>query len=95
MNNYSKYLKTEHWKNKRAEFFSKLHNSICVICGSDKNLNAHHKRYKSLTGKRVLFREHTNQLLPLCTSCHHKFHEVYGKKHLGRKLIAKLRKDLV
>ena len=48
----------------------------CVICGSNKNLNAHH-----LNGYHwdIENRDNVDNGVTLCEACHHGFHDIYGR----------------
>ena len=60
-----------HWSIK----VRKRDNNKCVICGSRKNLNAHH-----LNGWKWDIKNRTkiDNGVTLCEKCHHKFHDIYG-----------------
>lgn len=74
---YNSYLKTEHWKNLRLK---KLKDKpLCQICGTNKGLHVHHKRYK-YQGKSILFNERLEDLITLCSSCHRLVHRYFGIK---------------
>ena len=66
--NYQEYLKTQHWKTKRAEAIE-LYGS-CVLCGSSSSLHVHHRHY------RTLWREDcTKDVIVLCDKHHRETHE--------------------
>lgn len=66
---YAIYLTSEHWEDVKRRFYaSKLHKNKCVVCGSTKNLNIHHKKYDRL-GKEWL-----TDLCLLCKDCHSEVH---------------------
>lgn len=73
---YSSYLATTHWKEKRA--YKLLKYPACQICGSEKGIHVHHKYYKDREGKSILFREEMGDLLTLCSSCHKLIHVYFG-----------------
>lgn len=59
---YKKYLKSSHWKNRRKEFWE-THRKICYCCDGVAN-QIHHCYYGNL-GK-----EKDKDLVPICGSCH-------------------------
>jgi hypothetical protein len=61
---YSEYLKSEHWKNLR----SKKKKNRCAICGSEENLQVHHLVY------RHIFDVTKGDLRKLCRECHETAH---------------------
>lgn len=65
---YSAYLQTKHWKEKRLLKLSQADNR-CQICNSPDNLQVHHRVYHDL------FNENDNDLIVLCISCHQLFHQ--------------------
>ena len=66
---YEGYLRSEHWQDVRRRYWnSKLHDGCCYVCGSDKNLNLHHKSYKRLGNEKL------NDLIYLCKPCHTRAH---------------------
>ena len=68
---YTEYLKSEHWENTKKRFYaSKLHKNKCMVCGSTKNLNIHHKNYYNLGAEKL------TDLCLLCQDCHSKVHEM-------------------
>ena len=77
---YKKYLQSEHWKNKRDEVIVKQGNK-CRVCGSDKNINIHHRTYKH-HGVSIVGKELNAYLLPLCEECHYLWHKYQGYKRI-------------
>lgn len=65
---YANYLKSEHWKSKRAEAL-RHHGGKCSVCGSRDDLQVHHKHYGSLKHETM------NDLQILCRGCHENAHE--------------------
>ena len=65
--NYSGYLLTTHWKDKRIEILARDFYE-CTRCGAKKNLNVHHLDYSNL------WNEEDEDLITLCSSCHSKEH---------------------
>lgn len=68
---YKQYLSTPYWQlvsmlaKRKAKY-------KCQLCGSDENLNTHHRSYKH-KGFEI---RHMEDLIVLCQDCHSKFHEV-------------------
>lgn len=98
---YNDYLRSPHWKNKRQEKLATC--AHCQICGTEKNLHIHHKRYVHYVTERVvkigiksvgsvLNRETKGDLSVLCSSCHRLFHHYFGKTYLRHKLASKIRR---
>lgn len=74
---YREYLKSNHWKNIRRAYFLSRAPKNCFICGSDKNLNLHHRTYKHLWKEMV-----GTHLNVLCHQCHKDIHFKYKKTPL-------------
>lgn len=68
---YKKYLRSDAWKEKRKEYFSKF--GVLCICGRKATV-LHHKTYENV-GKENIQRD----LSGLCESCHHNTHKSYKK----------------
>ena len=68
---YSKYLNSDSWKERRT-VFRKAWGNKCVWCGSEESLHLHHMSYENL-GNEPLF-----DVILLCKGCHLKVH----RKHL-------------
>lgn len=69
--NYKQYLKSNHWKNKREEFYnSKYYDGCCSVCGLDENLQVHHKSYKNINNERLV------DLVCVCGGCHIAVHDI-------------------
>lgn len=50
----------------------------CVLCGLDKNIEAHHvESYKYNVDRRLI----TNNGITLCHWCHKKYHAIYDLEH--------------
>mgnify|MGYP001573649106 FL=1 len=72
---YNEFLQSDFWKTIRKRFYSKKTTiKVCFICGSDKNLNLHHRSYKKLNHNT------TNNLICLCKICHYDIHFKNGKR---------------
>lgn len=63
---YDDYLQSNKWKILRKSIINKR--KKCERCGYDKNLQVHHKHY------RTIFNESPNDLELLCARCHMKEH---------------------
>ena len=68
---YRDYLKTPYWKLVSALVKRKA-NYKCQLCGSEYDLNVHHRSYKH-RGEEIFYLE---DLIVLCYDCHQKFHEI-------------------
>ena len=77
-NDYEKLLHTPEWYRCREKILS-LHNYTCDWCGTNKNLQVHHKKYlKFPNGKFVKPWEYNKKdLMCLCEFCHKKYHAFY------------------
>lgn len=79
---YTKYLQTFHWlktKNKMRKQYP-----YCYFCKSRKNLQLHHRIYKSKKGKSLLFHEpQYNVLYQVCKHCHQTLHDYFGTNTLS------------
>jgi len=64
---YEEYLNSKDWANYKKMFY-RCNLNKCWVCGSDKNLNIHHKTYQRL-GK-----EKKGDCLFLCKTCHCEVH---------------------
>ena len=80
---YKDYLKTEHWQNIRKRFYRRRKRK-CLICGSTKSLNIHHKRYD-------LFNERGGDLKALCQECHYLWHKFQPKRVFKLKFASRIR----
>ncbi len=70
VSSYQQYLKTDHWKMKREEFFLKVASKRCHVCFAESKLNVHHRTYKRL-GKEL-----DSDLIVFCQDCHHALHAI-------------------
>ena len=68
---YRRYLKTDHWKETRAEALKRGHYK-CHDCGATANLQVHHLTYARRGHERQ------SDLVVVCDKCHKKRH---GIKH--------------
>ena len=66
------YLKSYKYQRKRTARL-KLDDYTCQQCGSQSNLNCHHKTYSTL-GKE----DFKKDLIIVCQECHHAIHKQYG-----------------
>lgn len=67
---YRAYLKTEHWAALRQQAIDR-DGTQCVQCGSSKNINVHHIRYRQTFWDTLL-----EDLKVLCRKCHAKEHGI-------------------
>lgn len=65
---YEEYLASEEWRQKRLKCFER-DGYRCCICGSAKNLRAHHLTYERIG------HEDADDLLTVCKKCHEKLHK--------------------
>ena len=80
--NYYQYLKSDLWKQKKAQFWASGYfkkGKYCMACKA-KNLplEVHHRSYKRL------FKEHLTDLMALCRKCHQTVHN-YHKNSKSQK----------
>jgi len=68
-----------HWR----KLIYKRDNKICVCCGSNKSVCAHHKD-NFLDFKEL--RLSVDNGVCLCLNCHRKFHNLYGIKHTTKEM---------
>jgi len=76
---YGGTLLDPRWKTKRQEIL-KRDNNKCVNCGSEENLQVHHKQYhfsKNLNEYRYPWEYSDRYLITLCERCHKKGHNIY------------------
>ena len=66
---YKKYLRSKEWQDVRESLF-KVRGKKCEECGSEEQINVHHKHYGSL------YNEKLKDLQVLCRSCHRKTHKI-------------------
>lgn len=69
---YKDYIQSKKWKKKRWQALNH-YGCKCAICGSKKQLQVHHKHY------RTLGCEEMKDLQVLCAGCHENHHEHEGK----------------
>lgn len=67
--NYSDYLKSCDWKEKRT--LKRNNKKNCAICGSKENLHTHHLNYKNLIDVEQ------SDLRVLCENCHFLTHKLF------------------
>lgn len=84
MSNYTKYLQSEHWSLLRG---AKIQISpVCQRCGSDEEIEVHHKLYREKWTDAKLA-----DLETLCHHCHTTHHAVeLAKSHFTPKQIKKI-----
>ena len=66
--NYSDYLRSSHWRNKKKEYFD-INKKECEHCNSLDKLHLHHKSYINIGNEKL------TDLMCLCESCHSKEHK--------------------
>lgn len=76
---YNELLQSENWQKRRRQILVR-DGYQCLRCGSNENLNVHHRQYH-IFAKTGEFRkpweyEGTN-LVTLCRVCHHKGHQFF------------------
>ena len=71
---YSVYLKSEHWLEVKAKFYLRERNRRCFVCGDNRLLNIHHKTYKRIG------MEFMSDLVALCRKCHEGVHKLRSKE---------------
>lgn len=64
---YDAYLKSDHWVYFKTNAYNFFRNKCC-LCGSENNLNLHHKNYNCLG------RETFDDVVLLCSECHRTHH---------------------
>lgn len=95
---YKKYLRSERWLAIRDKALKNA-NYRCQKCGSNQNLQCHHKHYANL------FHESLKDIVVLCQRCHYKEHhfdindinraiELAQKNRKKESIFKKLRKEL-
>lgn len=70
---YSRYLKSKHWKNKKAQYY-KMYKYKCDLCKKcfvwkPSLLNLHHRTYANIGNEKP------TDLVLLCKNCHTKIHK--------------------
>lgn len=78
---YQEYLKSDHWKDLRAEKWRKCRkNGVvrCAICASTDKLETHHLFYRSI------YDVATADLRILCSTCHEIAHELISSGELPK-----------
>lgn len=82
---YTELLDSEEWRRKREEILSR-DGHRCRWCGSDENLQVHHKYYSRYPdGRKVNPWNYPNDaLITLCDSCHKKAHKKRIKVYYRR-----------
>lgn len=66
---YFHYLSSDHWRGLRTCRI-KIDERKCCQCGSDKNLQVHHKKYRGCWTDTKL-----EDLITLCSDCHKQQHD--------------------
>lgn len=71
--NYTDYIQSEKWKEKRKIKLKQVNNK-CQLCNaSNTELHVHHNNYDNLGHESI------NDLTVLCKDCHEKFHDIKVK----------------
>jgi hypothetical protein len=67
---YAVYIRSDRWKEKRAEYWEAMPEKVCGLCGTTSSdyLALHHKTYERVGS------EHLRDLIALCGECHHLVH---------------------
>jgi len=94
MENYTEYLKSDHWKERRKAFRSKSCGR-CFICEKKSSLmDVHHKTYYK-NGESILFHETDGDLALLCHTCHDKLHKYDIEGYLREDIADNLKKEKI
>lgn len=70
---YNEYINGPLWSQRKEKYYAK-HKRQCKACGTYKRIDLHHMVYGNF-GK-----ESDEYLIPLCTNCHHEFHQKHSIK---------------
>lgn len=70
---YNAYLKSRHWKDLKIKYESSGRPRQCILCDRLR-YQLHHISYVRL-GEETL-----NDLVPLCSGCHHKIHDFHKRR---------------
>lgn len=68
---YREYLQSDHWRKTREQAISKA-GGRCQMCNRSDRLHVHHRTYVRRGEERM------SDLLVLCETCHHEFHDRIG-----------------
>lgn len=74
--NYDKYLKSDHWANKKEQYKRSSLPQYCIVCKEEK-YQLHHVTYRNL------YKEKMTDFVPLCRKCHIALHECLDSRKLG------------
>lgn len=83
---YTKYLLSKKWKEKREEAFA-YYGKKCDVCGTDKNLHVHHKTYARFKNELI------SDLQVLCSFHHMELHEKMDREKEQNKINKSLAKN--
>jgi hypothetical protein len=76
---YNEYLKTEHWKILKREYYASGLSKICHRCNkSNIPYDFHHRTYKRLGNEYLI------DIIPMCRSCHYESHDILKSKTSSR-----------
>lgn len=64
------YMRSAHWQQMKREYKF----SMCQRCGSEFDLQLHHKTYYNRKGQSILWREQDRHFETLCGQCHRQAH---------------------
>lgn len=76
---YNLLLNSPKWNSKRSEVLTR-DNNTCRNCGSDENLQVHHKQYHFSMKRNELvapWEYHNSYLITLCQNCHREGHNIF------------------
>ncbi len=74
---YKEYLQSDHWKRTKERYYA-VRKRECWVCGTDRQIDLHHKTYDNIGRERI------PDLVPLCRLHHGQFHQENGIADLKR-----------
>jgi hypothetical protein len=78
LSNYYDYLESDEWKEIKIKLRKLKEYKKCKVCGSNWNIQLHHKTYKYL-----LTEQKCRGIVPVCGKCHKMIHEYAKKKDVS------------
>ena len=75
---YKDFLKSSHWKKVKAKALRRKKYSKCQFCGSEENIDLHHRTYKWIDTKHEL-----RDIIPLCRKHHEEVHDLAKSKKIS------------
>lgn len=72
ISSYKEYLSSNYWKQIKDKMYSSKIPKKCYCCGSSKQLNVHHKKYKL----RDIDSKILTNFIFLCNDCHREVHNL-------------------